>query len=180
MKINLDEIPENGLELSFHGNEDILASAIAARHKEKGISINTNIQGKLFISKSDKDFLITGNVDTAAKLDCSRCLEQFSFKTNLNISSIIVIRKTKLDEQDTDQSESIYVVDTPEFDPGELILQELFLEIPMKPLCDENCPGFCQICGQPHCQGHSSSEKKSDHDPRWSKLAEIKTKIDSD
>ena len=56
-------------------------------------------------------------------------------------------------------------VDTP-------VLDQLFLEFPMKHLCREDCAGLCPICGKNRNEGTCDCEKKQ-IDPRFASLRKL-------
>jgi uncharacterized protein len=47
------------------------------------------------------------------------------------------------------------------------------MAVPMKALCDEDCAGLCQKCGQNLNQGKCDCPAE-EIDPRWAKLNELK------
>jgi uncharacterized protein len=131
--------------------------------------------------KSHKDqarFRLVGTVSTILELTCSRCLEPFPLpvasKFDLRYlpqsENVGVERELKGDEF----SESFYRDDV--IDLGQLIEEQFYLMLPMKPLCSADCKGLCSNCGTNlnvatcDCQVHWE-------DPR---LAPLKALIDRD
>jgi uncharacterized protein len=53
-------------------------------------------------------------------------------------------------------------------------LQELLLEVPMKPLCREDCAGLCPRCGALLGSDHCTCTAESAGDSRWAALARLK------
>jgi uncharacterized protein len=64
-----------------------------------------------------------------------------------------------------------------ELDPGEVVLQELFLEHPLKPLCSEDCQGLCPKCGGLRGTEECTCDEEAPADPRWQALAELKDRL---
>jgi uncharacterized protein len=58
-------------------------------------------------------------------------------------------------------------------DLTEGIRQYALMAIPMKPLCNKDCAGLCQKCGQNLNQGKCNCPAE-EIDPRWSKLAGLR------
>jgi uncharacterized protein len=58
-------------------------------------------------------------------------------------------------------------------DLGQLMLEQFYLVVPMKPLCGEDCKGLCPVCGTNFntgtCQCHPTWV-----DPRLAVLAQLK------
>jgi uncharacterized protein len=63
-----------------------------------------------------------------------------------------------------------------EFDLSAVISEQIVLEVPMKPVCRENCKGLCDQCGADLELGPCSCERNR-IDPRLSALAEYRKKL---
>jgi len=179
MKIRIEDIPEDGLELNFSPDQDILSEALETIPKSEGITIDPHIKGHIRISVSGDDIFFVGTVHAVVQLQCSRCLADFAVDKDLDLH--LVIRRAAAedsagDERDESEADAVLVKGS-EIDPGEFIVQEVLLNIPMKPLCREACPGLCPQCGalkgseECHCPGAGHV------DPRWEALARLKEKI---
>ncbi len=137
MKIIISEIPDEGLDLRF---------------KETIVSDDSSFlaQAQMRINREDKEVLVSGEIEADVELQCSRCLRDF--KLMLNIPVDVVYNpvdelkseekyELKQDELDT----GFYSGD--ELDISDLVKEQIILNIPMKPLCDELCKGICLRCG---------------------------------
>jgi uncharacterized protein len=106
----------------------------------------------VFEIHKDKDtFRLVGNVDTELELACSRCLESYRFPMSaafdlryLPASSAVVAEGEH--EMDEEQLEISYYRDD-QIDLNELLCEQFYLALPMKPLCREDCGGLCPQCG---------------------------------
>jgi len=99
----------------------------------------------------DKDrFRLVGDVRTVLELTCSRCLEPY----RLEVSSPFALRylpasaasaeaEHEMDDGDLDTS---YYRDD-QIDLDELLSEQFYLALPMKPLCRDDCRGLCPLCG---------------------------------
>jgi uncharacterized protein len=58
-------------------------------------------------------------------------------------------------------------------DLGQLVMDQLFMVAPMKPLCSETCRGLCSMCGRNLNTGSCSCRAEWE-DPRLAVLREIK------
>jgi uncharacterized protein len=180
MKIRIDDIPEDGLHLSFSGDEDFLSGAVETVSISGDVKIDPHIRGKIDIIRSDEDVSFCGAVVGSMRMSCSRCLSEFTVEKEMNLD--LRLRSGGLDAQLQQSAErqdaEVVFVEGSELDPAEIILQELLLEIPMKPLCREECPGLCPKCGalkgSPECRCGDQREI----DPRWEALARLTKKRD--
>jgi uncharacterized protein len=99
----------------------------------------------------DKDrFRLEGTVRTMLELPCSRCLEPFRMPVEaaFDLRYLPASAMTTEDESavaDEDLETSYYRDDV--IDLNELLREQFYLALPMKPLCDENCRGLCSQCG---------------------------------
>jgi uncharacterized protein len=99
----------------------------------------------------DKDkFRLVGNVDTELELTCSRCLEPYRFPLSapfdlLYLPASAVSAETEHEMEDEDFGTSFYRDN--QIDLDELMREQFYLALPMKPLCREDCRGLCSQCG---------------------------------
>ncbi len=114
------------------------------------------VQGEIKLVRTDRSILVTGTLQTAVEVSCSRCLSLFSYPLALNIEdeyfpTIGVVSGTWLplpEEPGYFTIDERYVIDL-----NEPIYQYIMLAIPMKPLCREDCDGLCPDCGHNLNQG---------------------------
>jgi uncharacterized protein len=102
------------------------------------------------IHKDKEKFRLAGRVKTELELACSRCLEPFRFPVDapfdvrfLPASELNVEGEREVEEEDLETS--FYKDD--QIDLNELLREQFYLALPMKPLCTEDCKGLCPQCG---------------------------------
>ena len=99
----------------------------------------------------DKDrFRLEGRVRTVLELTCSRCLEPFRLPVDaaLDLRYLPDAERSSDDEKEVAEEDvdvSFYRDD--EIDLSELLREQFYLALPMKPLCREDCRGLCPQCG---------------------------------
>ena len=180
MKIRVDDIPEDGLHLSFSGDEDFLSDALNTVSISGDIRIDPHIEGKVDLFRSNEDVLLLGTVVGSMNLICSRCISEFTIVKEVNLDLKFRVGGVESESrQGADQQEQdVMFLESAELDPAEIILQELLLEIPMKPLCREDCAGLCPKCGALKGSPECKCGDKRDIDPRWEALARLAKKLD--
>jgi len=180
VKIRIEDIPEEGLELHFSGHENTLSSAIQSLTLPEGTRISSDIRGDLRLSHGKKeDLFLAAHLRVAANMICSRCLSEFGMEQMLDLGLFIHRRGAEGgigDEIALADADTI-LVDGPEIDIGEIIVQEVLLELPMKPLCYEQCTGLCPTCGSPAGSKGCTCREREQTDPRWAALAQLKAKM---
>ena len=99
----------------------------------------------------DKDkFRLVGRVRTQLELSCSRCLEPYRFPIDATfdqryLPSSAASTETEREIEENDLETSYYSED--QIDLNELMREQFYLALPMKPLCLEDCKGLCAQCG---------------------------------
>jgi uncharacterized protein len=99
----------------------------------------------------DKDrYQLTGRVQAPLDLVCSRCLETFRLDVDAQFDLSYVPHVENVGEgevaiEEDDLSTAYYRDDA--IDLGQLVREQCYLALPMKPLCSENCKGLCPTCG---------------------------------
>jgi uncharacterized protein len=167
MKIIISEIPEDGLELEL--KENIFSDAV---------KILSEIHAFLRIDRKDSGVLVKGTLSGDVELQCSRCLKDFSANIKSSIDVVYHpvedIRKVEHHELKGDELDTIFykgdVLDT-----DNLLIEQLILNMPMKPLCSSQCKGICPKCGTDLNTAQCGCETK-DTEQRFEILKQLLTK----
>lgn len=94
---------------------------------------------------------VTGKVETAVRVSCSRCLEDYELPLSSEFTIFYSEAKAgeEMDEEvelsDEELISASYSGDEIDVEPE--IAEQVLLEIPYKPLCTESCKGLCSNCG---------------------------------
>lgn len=176
MKIDLDRIPDEGVHITLDGTVDLLGDALKKTPAGPDVEVDPFPTGSLDFIEHDPDFYLTATVRAGLTLRCARCLREFPVTRDLEVRLLVRRRDdASIDEEEAAALEGdVAFADEDEFDPGEPILQEIFLNIPMKPLCDEECPGLCPKCGLMRGSEECVCPQEERIDPRWEKLRQLK------
>ncbi|MCF6191888.1 MAG: DUF177 domain-containing protein [Candidatus Hydrothermae bacterium] len=86
---------------------------------------------------------------TTVRLQCSRCLETFTREVRGEETYVIRRGRERLAREQALREEDIHTLFTveDEVDLTPLVREPLLLEIPVRPLCREDCRGLCPVCG---------------------------------
>ncbi len=164
MKIEVFEIPEEGLNIEV---EEI--------PKLEDIKIIKPFKAVMRVEKKVNEVFIKGIVNGEVELQCSRCLKDYimPIKTIFEITyhPVEILNKEELVELKKDEMEVDFyregLIDT-----EDIIRDQILLNIPMKPLCSENCKGLCPVCGIDLNEFKCQCEKK-EIDPRFAVLQSL-------
>ena len=130
------------------------------------------------IFKDKEQFRLVGDVKTTLELPCSRCLEAFRRPVDapFDLRYQPHAHNTGEDEQEIEEDDlTTAFYENEEIDLGQLMEEQFYLSLPMKPLCTDDCKGLCPVCGKN--RNRDSCDCKLDwDDPRFAALRELRTK----
>ena len=111
------------------------------------------VDGVQFVADVTKDkdrYQLSGRASTRIQLDCSRCLEPFVLPMEVTFALRYHPRvenegdgEIEVAEEDLDTA----FHDGETIDLGNLLREQFYLALPMKPLCRPDCQGLCPSCG---------------------------------
>jgi uncharacterized protein len=126
----------------------------------------------------DKDkFRVVGTVRTELELPCSRCLEPFRMPVDRAFDLRYHPQAEASSEPDVEVGEadletSFYRDE--QIDLNEMMREQFYLALPMKPLCREDCKGLCAQCGTNLNTGTCDCAPTWE-DPRLAALKQLKS-----
>lgn len=173
MKVRLEDIPPEGLEVSFSDGR-IVAGELGSQVCE----ISRRPLARLKLTRQGGTVRAKGGFTAGMRLVCSRCLEEMDYELQGGLDMVFLPRsrehrapseEVSLDQEDLD----VIFYDGEVLDLGQSLADEVSLAVPMAPLCREDCLGLCPSCGKNLKDGPCGCEE-GEIDPRWAKLAELK------
>jgi uncharacterized protein len=119
--------------------------------EERQFTVEAPVLFELLVKKQEDSIRIAGPVKSTVIMTCSRCLEEFScsIDTYLDIKLApkgLVPQATEAELRQDDMD--IYYYDGDEIDLDPFIYDEVLLNVPVRPLCREDCAGICHSCGK--------------------------------
>jgi uncharacterized protein len=128
------------------------------------------------IFKDKQQFRLVGRVETTLELPCSRCLEPFTLPVEQTFDlryqpHALNAGEGEREIEEDDLTTAFYEDD--EIDLGQLMREQFYLALPMKPLCADDCKGLCPVCGTNLNRGACGCKRGWD-DPRMAALRELK------
>lgn len=127
----------------------------------------------------DKDhFRLAGGVKTTLELSCSRCLEPFTWpvEASFDLRYQPHARNTGEGEREIEEDDlttAFYENET--IDLGQLMKEQFYLALSMKPLCRAECQGWCPTCGTNLNRATCDCSNRWE-DPRFAALCELRNK----
>lgn len=122
------------------------------------------------------DHLLQAKLSYAQTVRCTRCLEEIEMQVASDVELIVEVSTEGESRSELELSETelgILSLPEPELETRPLVVEQLHLGIPMKPLCKEDCRGICSECGANLNAGACTC--KPSVDPRWSALGKFRS-----
>ena len=128
------------------------------------------------IHKDKQHFRLVGRVKSTLELTCGRCLDPFARPVDLEFDLRYQPHTPDGGEgereiKEDDLTTAYYEND--EIDLGQLMLEQFYLSLPMKPLCRDDCQGLCPVCGKNRNREMCACQQQWE-DPRLAALRALK------
>jgi uncharacterized protein len=171
LKVRLEDIPPEGLDLSFEEGgwrPQDLGPQVAEVLEPPGARVHLERRGELV--------QVSGSFGARLLLECSRCLRPVELEVSGPLHMTYQPQPLgaggeELELADDDLEVSFYTGEEIDLSGG--LHDEVSLALPMAPVCREDCPGICPACGKSRLEGECTCTRQ-EMDPRWAKLAELK------
>jgi uncharacterized protein len=123
-----------------------------------------------------------GHLEATVGLCCSRCVESFERPIRADFLLTIVpdaaefgVGETRLPEEDV----NLFYAKDGKVDLGEIAREQIYLHLPLKPVCDPACKGLCPTCGGNRNRIECACTRE-EVDPRLQPLLEFKKRLSGD
>ncbi|WP_069997573.1 YceD family protein [Cellulosilyticum sp. I15G10I2] len=160
MKIDIHDLT-NKSEVTFKGEQAV--SLLGLNLSSNAKSCLVSITGT--VAKKGNRYLVRGNIASTIKLLCDRCTSEFEYPIHAELYKEFSTDFIKEDED-------IIHVTKSNIDLSDVIAEAVYLSVPMKCLCREDCKGMCNVCGI-NANEHTCNCQDADIDPRLEKLKNI-------
>ena len=168
MKIRLDQVDE-----PFDWQETLTLS-LAELDRPEVVHLG-EIECRGRIVPASEGFLLRASLQYEQSLRCMRCLETVALPASGDLDLLIEIgggeaaaEERALEEQDL----GMIFLESPLLDTRPILIEQIQLGVPMKPLCREDCAGLCSSCGEDLNRGPCGCREVTDS--RWGALAALK------
>lgn len=115
------------------------------------------LQGGRFagrLERGDDDSVhVRGHLDAVVGLQCGRCLDPFVLALDQDLDLFYLPHRPGEAEQEeedvalADRDMVIAYYRNDQLDLGEMVREQLFLGVPLRRVCREECQGLCAMCG---------------------------------
>ena len=173
MLVDLQKVPAEGQVL----DRAVSPSKLRFEATEFSLAGNVVIEGRLV--KIDGDaYRLRGRVHVGVVVPCSRCLESFETEISEKLDLMYlpesrnVAPEGEVDRGLGDDEISVSFYRDHQIDLAHMVLEQIVLALPMKPVCTEDCRGLCPECGS-NRNVEPCACVRDDVDPRWDSLKSL-------
>jgi uncharacterized protein len=179
MFIDINTIGSDGLQfarsLRLHGLEGPSRESIP--------DVDARLEGTVTPAPGGAE--LTALLGATVPLMCSRCLETFPWEVRMNFEWKVVRRTPEDgvadDTEDGDDDDSVLVAPEGKIGLEDLATEQLYLNLPLKPICTPACKGLCPTCGANRnlsACGCAPEVEAEAGDPRLAPLLPFRKKIE--
>ena len=127
------------------------------------------------IHKDKEQFRLEGRVQTTLELPCGRCLDGFELPVDASFDLRYQPHAENTGEgereiEEDDLTTAFY--EHEQIDLGQLMQEQFYLSLPMKPLCSDDCKGLCPACGT-NLNREPCNCRRDWDDPRFAALKNL-------
>lgn len=127
---------------------------------------------------ADPGFHFRARAEYRQTLRCARCLTEYVEPVAAELE-LLVLEQDEPEEEEQELEEAdlgVLYVDGPVLDTRPLLVEQIQLNVPMRPLCSEDCRGLCPQCGADLATGGCDCKDES-VDSRWAALAALRDRL---
>lgn len=149
MKIHVDEIKDKPKVFSVEEQVELYPILTASQDSGECVFVAPlKLWGT--VTREFDHIRVNGRVETRVGLTCSRCLAGFETPV-VSAFTIFYSRATEVpQDEEIELAEADLVSATysgDEIDLATEIAEQVMMDVPLKPLCREECQGLCTKCG---------------------------------
>jgi DUF177 domain-containing protein len=127
------------------------------------------------ISRGERKVVVEGEFAAITEVECDRCLQPVELPINSDFRLEYVTAETYLSLETVELAEedlALSIFDGEFIDVDEIAREQVVLAIPAQAICQENCKGFCPVCGADRNVIDCNCDAM-EIDPRWMGLRDL-------
>ena len=134
-----------------------------------GVPEGSEIELNARLESVQEGVLVTATVRATLTGECSRCLDPIDHEVELDVQELYFYEPRRGSEEESDEDAPMLDGDFLDLEPA--VRDAVVLELPVAPLCREDCPGLCPECGV--ALADQPDHRHETSDPRWSALESL-------
>jgi DUF177 domain-containing protein len=173
LRIRLDQVRFE----PFHFQETCSIPAASLERPELTELSPVSWEGRIHFA--EPGFLLKARYRYQQSLTCNRCLKPIAEPVagDLELMIFVAAPRPLGGEQELDENDlGVLYLQDENLETEPLLVEQLQLNIPMKPLCRPDCAGLCPTCGADLNLGACECPSERS-DPRWAGLQLLKDRL---
>ena len=178
MRVRVDEIPDAGRTLRLRWDEERLKQFLPPEDPFE-LKLPRPLDVVLELSKHTDHVRVAGTIEGTLVSACHRCLKSCTLPVNEQVDILLVEEQQapQVDDAEIEAEEMEF-----EFFDGEiievdrLVAEQLFLALPVKVLCSEECRGLCPGCGA-NLNDEACRCRRDSKGSAFSRLEQIRSRL---
>jgi uncharacterized protein len=175
MKVRWEDIPPEGRKISV---EQLSPFGLQGPQgeEEQTIQLASQPKGHLFLQRTSQGIEVTGSIRATVALPCARCLKECTVPIVSEFKEYFILPRYAPTDEDIELGRDdldVSFLPAEGVELSDIVEEQMWLNIPMKPLCNTDCKGLCSICGADLNSGECGCDR-SVSDPRFAALKDFK------
>lgn len=142
-----------------------------------GVPSGSDVELDLQLEAVMEGVFVSGAVRTRAVGECVRCLEEVVDDVDVRLQELYVYPgRAAVAEENGDDEEDLRELDGDLIDVEPALRDAVVTALPFQPLCRDDCPGLCSVCGARLADDPEHSHETLD--PRWAALGGLQSTLD--
>jgi DUF177 domain-containing protein len=128
------------------------------------------------ISRTEHKVVVEGEFAAIAEVECDRCLQPVELPISSDFRLEYVTAETYMSCKTVELAQedlTLSIFDGEVIDVDDIVREQVLLAIPTQAICQENCKGFCPVCGADRNVTDCNCNA-TEVDPRWSGLRDLR------
>lgn len=143
-----------------------------------GVPTGTDVELDLQLEAVMEGVFVSGSARARAVGECVRCLDEVVEDVDVTLQELYVYpeRAAAATDAGDEEDEDLRELDGELLDVEPVLRDAVVIALPFQPLCRDDCPGLCSICG-----AHLADDPNHGHetlDPRWAALSGLPSTSD--
>lgn len=172
--IDINEIEPDGVRfdesVTLPSAEDAAADGMTL--------LEARLTGRALPGKRGVEFRAA--LDARVRLECCRCLEPFETRIRQDFCLTLVADGVEFGAREAQVREEdalLFYATEGRASLAEIAAEQIYLNLPLKPVCDDRCQGLCPTCGVNRNRIECGC-RSEEIDPRLAPLLEFKKRTD--
>lgn len=136
-----------------------------------GVPAEDPIQLDLRLEGVVEGVLVTGEAHARIVGECVRCLDSITRELDVDFQEMFAYPEadTATQAEEAEGGDDVLLVEDDHVDLTPVVRDAVVLALPLQPVCREDCPGLCAICGA-RLADAPEHRHEEEIDPRWAAL----------